>query len=247
MRFPDTVSLRCVRKRKVFGVDIMDSQNILRSVEGMYQDSAVRDRTFYPDFRRQWDSVLRKALESGTSYLPENPDAVYTVGHSYGGIDLELHFDQLKMGDWYQREVSRRSSQIFVPKRLKRSRSGVLSFHESICSYDGDAPEPALDEKMKNIIACALPGRPPELRIVYGNKWVDSKFNPLLTRSLSLFLVNTDYVPAFLGSPVEVALYLFLMDCCIIKEDYTKVKDDALRPLLHIFRPSPMLKIKGLI
>jgi hypothetical protein len=37
------------------------------------------------------------------------------------------------------------------------------------------------------------------------------------------------------------------MDCCIIKENYTKVKDADLKQFLHIFRPSPMLKIKGLL
>jgi hypothetical protein len=37
------------------------------------------------------------------------------------------------------------------------------------------------------------------------------------------------------------------MDSCIIREDYQKVKDEELKPLLHIFQPSPMLKIKGLL
>ena len=49
------------------------------------------------------------------------------------------------------------------------------------------------------------------------------------------------------STPFEVCLYLFLMDYCIIKEDYQKVKDEELKPLLHIFQPSPMLKIKGLL
>lgn len=225
----------------------MDKQSILSSVEGIYQDSAIRARSFYPDFRRQWDAAFDRVLASDVSYMPENKAAVYTVVHSFGGFEFALHFDQLKIADWYQREVSRRSKQIFVPKRIKRSRNGTLSFHDSICTYDKDAPEPALDEGIRNIVACALPGLPPELRIVYGNKWVDGKFNPLLKSSLSLFLINTDYVPAFLGSPVEVVLYLFMMDCCIIKEDHEKVKDDELQKLLHIFRPSPMLRIKGII
>ena len=54
-------------------------------------------------------------------------------------------------------------------------------------------------------------------------------------------------LPVFLGSPVEVCLYLFLMDCCIIKLNYKHVLDKDLQPLLHIFRPSPMLQIKGII
>ena len=37
------------------------------------------------------------------------------------------------------------------------------------------------------------------------------------------------------------------MDYCIIKENYRTVKDEDLRGFLHIFRPSPMLRIKGLL
>ncbi len=220
---------------------------VLQAVEGIYQDQTIRNREYYPDFRRQWDAVLKKALHSETSYLPEDAKAIYTVKHSYGGFDLTLHFDQVKMADWYEKELKRRSKAIFVPKKLKRSRSGVLSLQDSICRYDPKAPELALTDEMKNVIACALPGLPPELCVVYGNKWVDSHFNAFRQRSISLFFLNTDYVPAFLGSPLEICLYLFLMDCCIIKENYTKVKDPDLKQFLHIFRPSPMLQIKGLL
>ena len=108
-------------------------------------------------------------------------------------------------------------------------------------------PETALPESDRNIMACAMPGLPPELHIVYGNKWIARRLSPLLQRSLPLFLIQTDYVPAFLANPFEVCLYLFLMDYCIIKEDYQKVKDEDLKGFLHIFRPSPMLKIKGLL
>lgn len=225
----------------------MDEQEIMRAVNAVYQDSAIREREYYPDFRRQWDALLHKWLKSDISYLPNDQNAIYTVSHSYCGIDLELHFDQLKIADWYEKEAKRRSKNIFVPKRFKRSRSGQITFHDSVCHYDPNAPEPALTDDIKNIIACALPGLPPELMIIYGNKWVNEKINPFLNRSLALFLLNTDFVPAFLGSPAEICLYLFLMDCCIIKENYTKVKDADLRQFIHIFRPSPMLKIKGLI
>jgi hypothetical protein len=93
-----------------------------------------------------------------------------------------------------------------------------------------------------------MPGLPPELHVVYGNKWAKQRFlNPLTQRSLPLFLIQTDYVPAFLASPFEICLYLFLMDYCIIKENYRTVKDEDLRGFLHIFRPSPMLRIKGLL
>ena len=108
-------------------------------------------------------------------------------------------------------------------------------------------PEAALEERDRNILAAAFPGLPPELYVVYGNKWVDRVVNPLRRSSVALFLIRTPFVPAFLLSPFEICLYLFLMDCCIIREDCQKVKDEELKPLLHIFQPSPMLKIKGLL
>ena len=83
--------------------------------------------------------------------------------------------------------------------------------------------------------------------MVYGNKWVEKTISPLRRSSVALFLIRTPFVPAFLLSPFEVCLYLFLMDCCIIQEDWQKVKDADLKPLLHIFQPSPMLRIKGLL
>ena len=227
--------------------DALQPGGLFQTFDALVRDPDIRERAYYPDFRRGWDRVLRAAEENPASYLPEDPQAVYTVRHSWGGFDLELHFDQLKIADWYAREINRRSQAIFVPTRIKRSRTGALTFHESVCSYDPDAPESALTDNLKNIVACALPGFPPPLQVVYGNKWVDSKFTPLKRGSLSLFLLSTDYVPAFLGSPLEVCLYLFLMDCCIIKENHVKVADDELRKYLHIFRPSPMLAIKRLL
>lgn len=225
----------------------MQRGDIMGAFDALIRDPDIRERTYYPDMRRSWERVLRTALESTVSYLPEDPAAVYTVRHSWGGFELELHFDQLKIADWYAREMNRRSQAIFSPTRLKRDRTGKLTFHESVCSYEPEAPESALTDGMKNIVACALPGLPPALQVVYGNKWVNSKFTPLKRGSLSLFLIATDYVPAFLGSPLEVCEYLFLMDCCITKENFKKVKDEELRKVLHIFRPSPMLAIKGLL
>ncbi len=224
-----------------------DVDSLPEKLEALYHDPAVRERTFYPDFRRAWDKLLRQALDSERSYLPENLDAVYTLAHTWADIALDLHFDQLKMADWYAREINRRSRALFTAERLRRDRAGVLHFHDSVCRYDPDAPEPALTDNLKNVIACALPGLPPELAVVYGNKWVNTRFTALKRRSMSLFLLTTDYVPAFLGSSLEVVLYLFMMDCCILKENCGKVKDEDLRPLLHIFRPSPMLAIKGLL
>ena len=222
-------------------------REILKKIEALYQDSAIRERKYYPDFRRGWNALLEAACESEEKYFPLEGEAVVAVRCDYGGLDFEFHLDQSKMADWYDQEIRRGKRVVFVPKRVRRSRDGRLSFHESPCLSHPEFPETALSESDRNIMACAMPGLPPELHIVYGNKWIDSRLSPLLQRSLPLFLIQTDYVPAFLADPFEVCLYLFLMDYCIIKEDYQKVKDEDLRGFLHIFRPSPMLKIKGLL
>ena len=219
----------------------------LKQFDALCHDPQIRNRAFYPDFRRGWEALLRKAASSEELYFDPDAESVIKVPCSFGGVDFVFHLDQLKMADWYWQEVKRGKRVVFVPKRVRRDRRGNLSFHDSPCHYDPELPEAALREEDRNIMAAAMPGLPPELWIVYGNKWVEKKLNPLVRRSVSLFLIQTDYVPAFLASPYEVCLYLFWMDCCIIKEDCEAVADAELRPLLHIFKPSPMLKIKGLI
>ena len=225
-----------------------DYQACYQALETLYQDSAIRDRAYYPDFRRGWDALFRKALESEEKYFYEKAASVIPIHCDYGGLDFTFHLDQSKMADWYYQEVKRKKRVVFVPKRLSRSRSGVLSFHDSPCHWYPELPEKGLEERDKNIMACAMPGLPPQLHIVYGNKWAAERFKNVLTqRSLPVFLIQTDYVPAFLATPFEICLYLFLMDYCIIKSDYQKVKDEDLRGFLHIFRPSPMLRIKSLL
>ena len=225
----------------------MEQREVFEQVLTSFQDSAIRDRSYYPDFRRGWEALLRKALESGEMYFDTDAASVLTVKHSFAGIDACFHFDQLKIADWYRQDSSRKKRLVFKAQKLKHSRQGTLSLHDSPCDFDPDLPETALTEDMRNIVAAALPELPPRLRIVYGNKWVNGRFNAFMNTRLSLFLIETDYVPAFLATPFEVCLYLFMMDYCIIKENYKKVKDDDLWQFLHIFRPSPMLKIKGLV
>jgi hypothetical protein len=225
----------------------MNKREVFQTIEALYQDSAVRERKYYPDFRRGWNALLEPAAESTEEYFPLDSASVVTVRCDYGGLDFDFHLDQAKMADWYDREVTRGKRVVFVPQRVSSSRSGALSFHDSVCHAHPEYPETALPESDRNIMACAMPGLPPELHIVYGNKWIEKRLSPLLQRSLPLFLIQTDFVPGFLATPFEVCLYLFLMDCCIIKADYEKVKDEDLRNHLHLFRPSPMLKIKGLL
>lgn len=224
------------------------SPALKKAIENCFMDERVRYRSYYPDFRRAWVKVFELACEKEEAYFDFSAPQCYTVHHEFGGFEFDFHFDQLRICDWYEKELQNRKKIVFSNKRLKRTpRSGELMFHDSVCRYEPEAEESALEDNMRNIIACALPYNPPELRIVYGSKWVDTRFNPLRRRSLDIFFIGTDYVPAFLGSPLEAAVYLFLMDCCIIKENLGKAKDEDIKPLLHIMRPSPMLRIKGLV
>lgn len=225
----------------------MNNRELYKSVLNLLQDYSVKDREYYSQFSEQWKWLFEKALERNKTYLPEDASAIFTVKHSFSGIDMSFHFDQPKMANWFEEDSKAKKRAAFIPKRLKRSKAGVLSFHDSICAYDPDAGELTLTKKMKNIFACSLPGLPPALSVVYGNKWVDSMFNVFRQNSLPLYLVPPDYVPAFLGSDFEICLYLFMMDYCIIRENYKKVEDQELRQFLHIFRPSPMLLVKGLL
>lgn len=225
----------------------MENSEIFSQVLNSFQDSAIRERSYYPDFRRQWESLFKSAMKMDEMYYDISAPSVLTVEQSFAGIDAVFHFDQLKIADWYRQDSSRKKRVVFQPKKLKHSRNGTLSYHDSPCDYDPELPETELTENMRNIIAAALPELPPRLRIVYGNKWVKSRFNAFMNTRLSLFIIGTDYVPAFLASPFEVCLYLFMMDYCIIKENYSKVEDKELQKFLHIFRPSPMLKIKGIL
>lgn len=180
-------------------------------------------------------------------YVPVSEEAVHTINVCFCGLETDFHVDQLKNDEWFVNEQKRGSKAIFYPKRLKRDFNGVITYHDSVCRYDPGLPETGLKKEERNIIACAVPGLPSSLEVVYGNKWVNDKFTALKKRSISLYLTETDYTGAFLLSPFEVCLYYFMMDYCIIKSDYSKVEDSSLKWFLHILRPSPILTIKGLI
>ncbi len=226
----------------------MTNAEIMKAAEACFQDPAVRERAYYPDFRRAWTGILDRALESEEMYFDILSSSSYPVHVDFEGFHIDFHVDQLKIAEWYEKETASKKKLVFFEKRLKRSKvPEVLMFHEAVCRYDPHAEEPALEEDVRNIVAAAVPGIPASMRIIYGNKWVNSRFSVLRPNSLPVFLIGTDYVPAFLGSPSEAAVYLFLMDICIIRENFRKVKDKDLKGLLHGLRPSPMLRIKGLV
>lgn len=223
------------------------SQELINAIDISLKDPEITERSFYPEFSQAWNTIFNRARQSQTDYFDIMSDSCYTVHSDFAGISIDFHFDQLKMAEWYDKELKNRKKIVFSGKKLKHSHStGELMYDKIICHYEPDALEPALDEHNRNVIICAMPGIPPTLNVVYGNKFVKKRFNPLRIASLGCFLIGTDYVPAFLASPMEVAVYLFMMDLCIIKENYRKVKDDDMKRLLHALRVSPMLRIKGL-
>lgn len=225
----------------------MDEKALLHQINILLLEETVRGREYGAEFRTLWNTLFDRVTEHPRTYPPKSGDSTLALPFSFAGIETTFHFDQLKMDEWFRRDINQRRPVVFKAEKLKRDASGVLTFHDSLCSYNGKAPERALTEDNKNIFACALPGLPPRLGIVYGNKWVDSRFTALRRHTLQLYLIQTDYAPAFLQSDLEVCLYLFLMDYCIIRENTGKVKDTELRPFLHVFRPSPMLQVKGLL
>ncbi len=36
----------------------------LQAIEALYQDPDIRERRYYPDFRRSWDALLHRAVDS---------------------------------------------------------------------------------------------------------------------------------------------------------------------------------------
>ncbi len=221
---------------------------IYQGITKLMADPDICEREFYSDFSQRWNRLFQYTLQDKNVYFNTEDVSVVTVPcamlQDYG---MDFHISQYKIHEWFRKELLGKKKVVFEPKRFFRRMNGEIHYDGVPCIYNTKAEEPALTEDMRNIVACAFPSSTPDLRIVFGNKWIRQKFNPFLTRRLSLYLIRTDYVPAFLADSFEVCVYLFLMDYCIIKEDCKKVKDKDLRNLLHIFRPSPMLRVKRLL
>ena len=69
----------------------------LRQFDALWQDPAIRNRAFYPDFRRGWEALLRRAVQSEELYFELGGENVLEVPCSFAGTDFVFHFDQLKM------------------------------------------------------------------------------------------------------------------------------------------------------
>ncbi|MEI3085810.1 MAG: hypothetical protein V8S87_07325 [Oscillospiraceae bacterium] len=108
----------------------------------------------------------RRAAESDEVYFDTASDSVFTVEHSFAGIETGFHFDQMKIAEWYQRDLKDKHV-VFKPQKLKHDKQG-LHFHEYTCSYNPNAAEPALNDENRNIIAAAMPELPRGFRSFTG-------------------------------------------------------------------------------
>lgn len=214
-------------------------------VENIFKDNDISKRSYYNEFYEKWQKIFKKVFDFPNNYKYENDNAIFKVNYSEFGFNITFNFNQIKIEEWYQNELKRGSKVIFTKVKIKYKNNGLLKYHELPCFYNKDVKELSINNR--KIVAAALPAIAPVLQIVYGNKFVEKRIRPFLKHSFWIDLINTDYVPAFLGSDLEVAIYLFLMDYCIIKENLGKVDDKEIVKFLHIMRPSPMLYIKNLI
>ena len=85
----------------------MGNSEIYKQILNSFQDTAIRDRSYYPDFRRQWEALFKSVMDSEEEYFDLSVPSVLTVEQSFAGIDAVFHFDQLKIADWYRQDSSR--------------------------------------------------------------------------------------------------------------------------------------------
>ena len=149
------------------------SQELLDSINACFLDPEILQRDFYTEFRQSWHAIFKNAMHSEADYFDISDDRCYTVHCDCAGVSCDFHFDQLKIADWYGKELKKRKKVVFAGKKLKRSRrTGQLMYEDVLCHYEPEAEEPALNEQNRNIVACAIPGMAPTVHIVYGNKFV---------------------------------------------------------------------------
>lgn len=224
-----------------------DYEALYGGIAALFDAPWLKTCQFSQEFCERWRRTLRAAARENRALPPKDPNAVLAVPHTFREVALTLHFDQQKMWDWFLQDSRLPQHRIFVPCKLTRNSEGCLGVGDSTCCYDAAAPEPAVPPQGKEIFAAPLPGLPPSLRVVYGNARVEQNFHGFRNRTLSVYLVQAEFVPAFLCNTFEMCAYLFWMDCCILSANRIKVRDKDLKPLLHIFRESSVLTLNHLL
>lgn len=222
-------------------------EDAFQSATELFSSKWMQNCSFAEEFRNKWHRILRTNVRSEKNTLPENAETIFPVSCSFHGGNIIFHFDQEKLFDWFRQDSLGKERRVFISKDLTRGLSGELSFHDSPFHYNSTAAEPSIPEKGTEIFVCSLPGFPPPLQVIYGNKRIERSFHGFKKRKLSFYLIPAEFTPAFLCTPFEKCLYLFWMDCCIMMENRAKLKDKDLKPLLHIFRQTSILTVEKII
>ncbi|MFR1051658.1 MAG: hypothetical protein ACLSE7_08010 [Lachnospirales bacterium] len=224
----------------------MNYEELYAAQAAFFDAPWLKGCSFANEWRNEWRRVLRAAARDPKPYPPQNPAAVFPMEHTFEDAEFTFHFDMEKVWDWFRRDSALKERRVFLPRELTRNLEGEVGIRDSQLTWDAALPEPELPDAGKELLVCSLPGFPPPLRVVSGNRLVDGSFTGFKKRKLPICLIQAEFTPAFLGDSFEAALYLFWMDVCIMMENRVKLKDKDLQPLLHIFRASSMLTIKGL-
>ena len=90
------------------------NRETFEKIEALYQDSAVRDRKFYPDFRTSWNALLESACESDEEYFPPDGDSVVVIHSDYGGLDFVFRLKNMV--------VRRLNKVLYTLQKLQRKR-----------------------------------------------------------------------------------------------------------------------------
>lgn len=224
----------------------MDYEALYIAQAPHFEAPCLKGFSFANEWRSEWKRVLRAAARNPEVYPVQRQEAVYPLPHDFQGTEILFQFDRDKLWDWFLRDGKLKERRVFLPRELKTNLDGEVGIKDSQLTWDAEAPEPTVSPEGKEIFAASLPGLPPPLRVVYGGQRVGHCFTGWKKNKLPIYLIQAEFTPAFLGDSFQAALYLFWMDVCILSENRLKLKEADLKPLLHIFRPSSMLTVKGL-
>lgn len=224
----------------------MDHEALYIAQAPHFEAPFLKGLSFANEWRNEWKRVLRNAARNPVDYPLQRSEAVCELPHTFQGTDVLFRLDRDKLWDWFQRDGKLKERRVFLQRELRRSVEGDFGIRDSQLTWDADVPEPTVEPGGKEIFAVSLPGVPPPLQVVYGAGRVENCLTGWKKNKLPIYLIQAEFTPAFFTDSFQVALYLFWMDVCILSENRLKLKEKDLKPLLHIFRPSSMLTVKGL-
>ena len=97
---------------------IQISQELMDAIDMCLKDPEIIDRSFFPEFSQAWNAIFERARQSKASYFDIASDSCYTVHCDFMELSFDFHFDQLKMAEWYEKELKNRKKVVFSGKKL---------------------------------------------------------------------------------------------------------------------------------